>query len=52
MPFSKPYYSVSSSDRPVFHNKSNCPEGERIKKEDKRYGTDNRPLCKECQKVR
>ena len=35
----------------VYHDKSNCPDGERIKPENKRYGTDNRRYCEECPKV-
>lgn len=46
-----PYYSVESTDPAVHHNKSNCPDGERIKPQNKRYGTGGRPLCKECPKV-
>lgn len=51
MPYTSPYYSVSPEDRQVYHNKSNCPDGERIKPENLRYGTAGRPLCKECPKV-
>ena len=45
------YYSITSEDREVHHNKTNCPDGKRIKPENRRYGTDGRPLCKECPKV-
>jgi hypothetical protein len=51
LPSSSPYYSVASTDPAVYHNKSNCPDGERIKLENKRWGTDGRDLCKECPKV-
>jgi hypothetical protein len=46
-----PYYSISPEDREVYHDKSNCPDGERIKPQNKRSGTGNRPYCKECPKV-
>lgn len=51
MPLTANYYSISREDREVYHDKSNCPDGERIKPENKRYGTDNRPKCQECPKV-
>jgi hypothetical protein len=51
MAISGPYYSVASTDPPVHHNKSNCPDGERIKPQYKRFGTGGRPLCRECPKV-
>jgi hypothetical protein len=51
MPYTSPYYSVASTDPPVYHSKSNCPDGERIKPQNKRYGTGNRRPCRECPKV-
>jgi hypothetical protein len=51
MPLVSPYYSISPEDREVYHNKSNCPDGERIKPENKRSGTDGRDHRKECPKV-
>jgi hypothetical protein len=51
VPYTSPYYSISREDHQVYHNKSNCPDGERIKPENRRDGTDGRPLCKECPKV-
>jgi hypothetical protein len=51
MAYSTPYYSVASTDPAVYHDKSNCPDGERIKQENKRWGTDNRRHCEECPKV-
>jgi len=32
----------------VHHNNTACKEGKRIEKNHRRYGTDNRPLCKRC----
>jgi hypothetical protein len=51
VPYTASYYSVASTDPAVYHDKSNCPDGERIKPENKRYGTDNRRHCEECPKV-
>lgn len=51
MPTTAAYYSISPEDRRVYHDKSNCPDGERIRPENKRYGTDGRDHCKECPKV-
>ena len=51
MPLVSAYYSISPEDREVYHDKSNCPDGERIKPDNKRYGTDGRDHCKECPKV-
>jgi hypothetical protein len=46
-----PYYTVEPEEHPVYHDKENCPDGKRIKPENKRYGTDGRDHCKECPKV-
>jgi len=46
-----PYYTVEPERHPVYHDKFNCPDGKRILQSNKRYGTDNRPPCKECPKV-
>jgi hypothetical protein len=51
MPLTRPYYSISPEDRQVYHDKSNCPDGERILPQNRRDGTDNRPHCRECPKV-
>jgi hypothetical protein len=51
MPTVSPYYSISPEDKQVYHDKSNCPDGERIKPENKFQGTGNRPKCMECPKV-
>jgi hypothetical protein len=45
------YYSISPEDPEVYHDKDRCPDGERIKPENKRYGTDGRRKCLECPKV-
>lgn len=46
-----PYYSISEEEREVYHDHSNCPDGERILPRNKRPGMDNRPRCKECKKL-
>ena len=51
MPYSPEYYSVASTDPAVYHDKSNCPDGERIKPENKRWGKGGRRHCEECPKV-
>ena len=51
MPLTDPYHTIEPEVHPVYHNKSNCPDGERIKPENRRDGTDGRPLCQECPKV-
>jgi hypothetical protein len=51
MPTVAPYHSISPEDRQVYHDKSNCPDGERILPHNKRSGTGGRPRCLECPKV-
>jgi hypothetical protein len=46
----KPYYTIEPEIPAVYH-KENCPDGKQILEKNKRYGTDNRELCKECPKV-
>ncbi len=50
----KYYWSIASTDPAVYHDKTRCPDGERIKPENKRTG-DIPPLdrreCEECPKV-
>jgi hypothetical protein len=51
MPKKAPWYSAKESDPKVYHNNTNCNTGNNIEKENVRQGTDNRTLCKECQKL-
>jgi len=51
VPYTARYYSISREDREVHHNKSNRPDGERIKPANKLPGTGGRRLCKACPKV-
>jgi hypothetical protein len=50
----KYYWSIKSYDPSVYHWKARCPEGERIKAENRRTGNappvGHRP-CEECPKV-
>ena len=46
-----PYYTVEPEIPAVYHDKENCPDGKQILEKNKRYGTDDRDLCKECPKV-
>jgi hypothetical protein len=47
-----PWYSTAanpfSGQVPVHHDNTCCVEGDGIAKNEKRYGTDNRPLCQQC----
>jgi len=49
---SSPWYSTerpeADSPDPVYHDNTACKQGTRIGKNFRRYGTDNRPLCKRC----
>jgi hypothetical protein len=35
----------------VYHDNTTCVEGDHIGKNYHRYGTDNRPLCKQCARL-
>jgi hypothetical protein len=35
----------------VHHNNTSCKVGKNIEKNHHRYGTDNRPLCKQCARL-
>jgi hypothetical protein len=35
----------------VHHDNTSCLEGGLIEKNHHRYGTDNRPLCKQCARL-
>jgi hypothetical protein len=49
---SSPWYSTEEpeeeSRQPVHHDNTVCKQGGLIGKNFRRYGTDNRPLCKRC----
>jgi hypothetical protein len=49
-----PWFSMESEtpeSENVHHDNTKCPEGDSIQKNYRRYGTDNRPLCKQCEKL-
>jgi hypothetical protein len=50
---SSPWYSTEPAEEPapapVYHDNTACKEGKLIEKNYRRYGTDNRPLCKRCE---
>jgi hypothetical protein len=35
----------------VHHHNAACKVGKKVEKNYRRYGTDNRPLCKECARL-
>ena len=49
---SSPWYSTERPEaagaEPVYHDNTACKQGSLIGKNYRRYGTDNRPLCKRC----
>jgi hypothetical protein len=48
------YWSIASTDPPVYHWKARCPDGERIHPNNRRNGTTSpsgRRTCHECTKV-
>lgn len=49
---SSPWYSTErpETDGPeaVYHDNTKCKQGNGIEKNFRRYGTDNRSLCKRC----
>jgi hypothetical protein len=50
---SSPWYSTErveteSPEEAVYHDNTVCKQGSLIGKNFRRYGTDNRPLCKRC----
>jgi hypothetical protein len=49
---SSPWYSTERPEadgiEAVFHDNTTCKQGNAIGKNFRRYGTDNRPLCKRC----
>ena len=49
---SSPFYSTEQDEPeappPVYHDNAACKQGKLVEKNHRRYGTDNRPLCKRC----
>ncbi len=52
---SSPWYSTERPEtdglEAVFHDNTSCKQGNNIGKNFRRYGTDNRPLCKQCARL-
>jgi hypothetical protein len=44
-----PYYSVSRRNPPVYHSRSDCPDGKWIHSEHRRLGTGGWPACGQCE---
>jgi hypothetical protein len=45
MPKTSPWHSIKA---PVHHNNTTCTTGNNIEKENRRAGTGEKPLCKDC----
>jgi len=50
-----PWFSTEvqepSEAKAVHHDNTSCLEGDLVEKNHHRYGTDNRPLCKQCSRL-
>jgi hypothetical protein len=50
-----PWFSTEVEEQkdvePVHHDNTSCMDGDSIEKNHHRYGTDNRPLCKQCSRL-
>ncbi len=50
-----PWFSTeekrSAHEVDVYHDNTACLDGDLIEKNHHRYGTDNRPLCKQCARL-
>ena len=51
MPKTSPWYSVKRTDRQVYHDNTECTEGNNIEPENRREGTDGRPKCDHCKRL-
>ena len=45
------YYSINKSDPDVYHDHSDCPEGQQIPEYNKSPGTNNYRRCESCIKM-
>jgi hypothetical protein len=48
MPKTDPWHSAIPTEPSVYHDNTDCVEGENIRPKDRRYGTDDRPRCRHC----
>ncbi len=50
-----PWFSVetnkSAGEEKVHHDNTSCMDGDNIPKKQVRFGTDNRSLCKQCERL-
>ncbi|MCE0497149.1 MAG: hypothetical protein LV481_04295 [Methylacidiphilales bacterium] len=50
-----PWYSTeanpNANEEAFHHDNTTCVEGDNILKNHKRHGTDNRPLCPQCERL-
>jgi hypothetical protein len=50
-----PWFSIettqSTVNKAVHHHNTSCRAGKIIEKNHRRYGTDNRPLCRQCARL-
>jgi hypothetical protein len=45
------YYSIRAKDTRVHHNNDKCTDGQTIESYVKSTGTENRPLCEQCEQL-
>lgn len=45
---SPPYHSINPTDPDVHHTYEDCPNGQQIPTENKRWGTNDWPKCGSC----
>jgi hypothetical protein len=48
MPKTEPWHSALHTAPNVYHDNTDCVEGEMIRPKDRRHGTDGRPRCRHC----
>lgn len=49
-----PWFSTEILEKPedmIHHDNTSCMDGDNVEKSHHRYGTDNRPLCKQCARL-
>jgi hypothetical protein len=46
-----PWHSRLLSDKPVYHDETDCTEGNNIEPENRVPGTGNRPKCSSCRDI-
>ena len=48
MPQKDPWYSAKPTDPRVYHDNTDCVEGENIEPRNRRPGTNDLPRCRHC----